>query len=80
MQIFNTRNIRAPFVAFCAGLLLLASPEVAEARYLDPGTGTMIIQVIVAAFATIFLFFRSAWTSVKMAVLKMVGKAPEIEE
>ena len=67
-------------VAICASLFLIASPDVAEARYLDPGTGTMIIQVIVAAFATIFLFFRSAWTSVKMSVLKMIGKAPEIEE
>lgn len=39
--------------------LLVARPAYA---YIDPGTGSMLIQILVVALATVAVFFRSIWT------------------
>lgn len=33
--------------------------------YLDPGTGSLIIQMIVGAIASFFLFFKGYWYRLK---------------
>jgi len=45
--------------------------------YLDPGSGSILIQLAVAALLGGGLFIRSQWAK----ILKMLGKAPpEVEE
>ena len=47
------------------------------ALYLDPGSGSILIQLAVAALLGGGLFIRSQWAK----ILKMLGKAPpEVEE
>ncbi|MCC7440773.1 MAG: hypothetical protein IT285_04010 [Bdellovibrionales bacterium] len=57
-----------------AGLTLMI-PSDAHA-YLDPGTMGMAIQVIVAAIAGGFMFFRSGFTRVRDLALRIVGRKP----
>ena len=33
--------------------------------YIDPGTGSMIIQMLIGAFAATYLFFKSFWSRIK---------------
>ena len=33
--------------------------------YLDPGTGSMVVQILIAMFATVAVFFKSIWVSIK---------------
>jgi hypothetical protein len=45
--------------------------------YLDPGSGSILIQLLVAALLGSGLFIRSQWTKIK----KLFGKdTPEVEE
>jgi hypothetical protein len=48
-------------VAFAAGLL---SPGLAYA-YLDPGTGSMIIQMLIAGALGAMLYMKLAWAKTK---------------
>jgi hypothetical protein len=50
--------------AFLGGLILLASPGTAFA-YLDPGSGTMILQAIVGALAGGYLIIKKYWYQIK---------------
>ena len=43
--------------------------------YLDPGTGSMIIQILAACFATIAIFFKSIW----MSIQKFFAKKPKAD-
>ncbi len=44
-------------------------PNAAHA-YLDPGTGSMIIQIIVASVAAIGIALKSFWAQIKMFFVK----------
>lgn len=45
--------------------------------YLDPGSGSILIQLVVAALLGSGLFIRSQWTKIK----EMLGMgSPEVEE
>jgi len=52
-------------------LLLLLSPSVFA--YLDPSTGSMVVSVLVGAFASIALALRTYWYKIK-GLFKRVGK------
>jgi hypothetical protein len=45
-------------------LLAVASPETAEA-YLDPGTGSMILQVVLAAIAGVLVTLKMYWARIR---------------
>ena len=47
--------------------IYFASPAYA---YLDPGTGGFLIQMIVAFFISILIFFKSIWYKTKELILK----------
>lgn len=46
------------------GLFFLMTPRTADA-YLDPGTGSYIFQIIIAAFVGIAFTFKIYWTKIK---------------
>lgn len=49
---------------------MLFSPIFAPLAYLDPGSGSMIIQLLIAAFLGLGVLVRSQWSKVK----KLFGK------
>ena len=57
-------SIRALLVVVVGAFVFLASPRPAEA-YLDPASGTFIIQVVVAAMAAAAVTLRAFWSKLK---------------
>lgn len=56
--------------------LVLIFPRKADA-YLDPGTGSYLLQILAAgALATLF-FFKSWWRRLKNLILKIFKKGEE---
>ena len=50
--------------------IVLSEPAYA---YLDPGTGSMVVQILVACFATVVIFFKSIW----QGITQFFGKKPK---
>ncbi len=55
------RNQRLRFAAGAAALALVLAPRSAEAQYLDPGAGSVIVQVIVAVVVGAAAGFKLYW-------------------
>lgn len=54
---------RSPaLIVACACLVLVATPAQA---YIDPGTGSLALQVLIGALAALSLGLRSQWSRVK---------------
>jgi hypothetical protein len=45
--------------------------------YLDPGTGSLLIQFLVAAIFGIILFFRKIMMEIKILFYRLFNKKPE---
>lgn len=52
------------FILLLAAILIL-NPDMALAGYLDPGSGSTLAQIMVAAIAGISRFFRKIFSWVK---------------
>ena len=63
-RIFSARVRWMAMVGLINAALLLGSPTDAQA-YLDPGTGSMIIQVVVAGIAAGLLLVKTYWRRLK---------------
>lgn len=48
--------------------------------YLDPGSGSYILQVIIAAILGGLMFFKNFWIKIKSFFIKPKEKAAEPEE
>ena len=57
---------------WCAALLLLAATHEAYA-YLDPGTGSMLLQGLVAAVAAVSVTIGLYWTRFKLFLNRVFG-------
>jgi len=57
-------------LALAVGMGVLLFPRVAHA-YLDPGTGSLIIQIIAGAFLAIAMTFKLWWWRVKRLITKL---------
>ena len=44
-------------------LLFFFAPE--AHAYIDPGTGSMIIQMLIGASAAVYLFFKTSWSRIQ---------------
>jgi hypothetical protein len=69
-------------VGGCAGLclaLLLASTGDAHA-YVDPGTGAMILQIIGAAVAGAFFYFRQLRHWIVATFNRLLGRHPSKDD
>ena len=58
-------------------VILLPQPAYA---YLDPGTGSMVVQILVACFATVAIFFKSIWATIKGLFVKKTNTESEDED
>lgn len=57
----------AAIIFFCLSL------QPAQA-YLDPGTGSMIIQLLIAGVLSALVFFRQIWHGTKNLFAKLTGR------
>ncbi len=47
-------------------LTLIVFGMATEAQaYIDPGTGSMIIQMLIGASAAVYLFFKTSWSRIQ---------------
>ena len=61
--------------------LLVASISPASAyAYLDPGTGSFILQMLVAGFLAAWLYVKIAWTNTKLFFSRLFSSEPPAEE
>jgi hypothetical protein len=55
-------------------LFFLVFPSVAFA-YLDPGTGSYIIQIVLAGLFGVLFAVRTFWTNIKLFFMKIFNKS-----
>lgn len=60
--------LRKDAILLAAAFTLIATPAFA---YLDPGTGSMIVQVIVGAVAAALVSIKFAWHRIKTGFLSI---------
>ena len=65
------------FFLLAAALAWLPAPAFA---YIDPGTGSMLLQSLLAAVAAALVFGRTIWQKVKDLFSRDKGKAPHLDE
>lgn len=71
------RPLLASLVVFCFVLLALERPA---AAYLDPGTGSMVFQVVVAALLTGLFAIRTFWSRVRLAAVSLFRRRRRDDE
>ena len=74
------QKIRRVALVECAVLLALVFPGAGEAyggifsAYIDPGTGSLIIQILLAALVGAGFAVKIFWTKIKSFFSKVFGK------
>ena len=71
----NATFVRSLLLA--AALAFVPAPAFA---YIDPGTGSMLLQSLLAAIAAALVFGRTIWQKVKDLFSRDRGKAPHLDE
>jgi len=61
------------------GLLLSLFPPEAQAAYLDPGSGSFLIQIIVASLVGVSFFAKMFWKNIKLFFSHIFVKKPDQE-
>ena len=61
------------------GLLLSLFPLEAKAAYLDPGSGSFIIHILVASLVGISFFVKIFWRNIKLFFSNIFAKKPDQE-
>lgn len=69
--------MNAILIVFIGNFSQLLSPITQKQVYLDPGSGSFIIQVLVASAAGIFFVFRN---SIRNFFRKVTGRIPETKD
>ena len=73
------KPISSPAPFFVTACLFLASTAPAYA-YIDPGTGSYLLQIIAAVVLASIFVIKSFWKSIKEGVLRMVAKPKRLED
>ena len=64
-------------VGECLERIRAREPEIRAWAYLDPGTGSMIAQVVIGAIAAALVSIKLAWRRIKRAFLSLFGREGE---
>ena len=70
--------LKAPAIALMVLVGLVAVQPEAHA-YLDPGTGSMVIQFVVASFLGMLLYITIFWSRVKLFFSSLFSKSQSKE-
>ena len=60
-------------------LFMMVSAEPAFA-YLDPGSGSYLVQIIIAGLVGVGFFVKSFWVTIKNVIGKLIKKFPKSED
>ena len=60
-------------------LFSLLSPAADVARYLDPGSGSFLIQLLIGGIFGLALIIRTFWGRIKLFFNKLLGRETVIE-
>ena len=71
----NSINSIISILIFTVAILLF-SEQTAHA-YIDPGTGSMILQAVLVALAGIAMAVKIFWRGIKNFFLRLIGKKPK---
>ncbi len=66
-------------IALLIGLFLLLLPQEVHA-YLDPGTGSLILQAILAAFFASLMTAKIYWKKIRQVLSALFSKSPKTEK
>ena len=69
-------DIRSPARTLALGFVLIAIPGISYA-YLDPGTGSILLQVILGGMAAIGVAFKLYWHRIRTAFRRTQSSEPE---
>lgn len=61
-------------------LLSLLSPTYEIAGYLDPGSGSFLLQLLIGGIVGGLLILKTFWGRVRLFFLNLMGKAPAVIE
>ena len=75
-MIFNNTKLH---LVLLLGVMVLIFPTRAHA-YLDPGTGSYILQIVAAAIFGSLFFLKTFWRQIKEFVEKLLGKGKKSEK
>jgi hypothetical protein len=53
---------------------------IGQVKYLDPGSGSFLIQLLIAGLAGLAIFIGASWSKLKRLFRKGKNDAPKIEE
>lgn len=59
-----------------AGIVLISTPAFA---YLDPGTGSMMLQIVVGTIAAVLVSIRSFWRNIRNIFASLFGNRPNAD-
>jgi len=48
--------------------------------YLDPGTGSYVLQLLIAAIVGMIFGIKTFWNNIKMSLSSIFSKKPETED
>lgn len=68
------RNIEAPI--YTAAIILLLFSGRADA-YIDPGSGSYMLQLIAASFFAVLFALKIFWRNIKVFFARVFSKGPE---
>ena len=74
----KTRSARVPQLLLVV-LLVFVVPGTAHA-YLDPGTGSFVLQMLVAGFLGAVLYVKMAWQSIKYFFRNLFSSKREVSQ
>ncbi len=66
------------FTILSTGLLGLLAPPLRDLAYLDPGSGSILLQLLIAGLLGFLVLMRSSWSRIKSLFRR--GPEPEQEE
>lgn len=73
----NLLNSIASTITLAIFIILLSEKN--ASAYIDPGTGSMIVQAVIAAIAGSAVAIKIFWKRIKYFFLRLIGKAKEAE-
>lgn len=61
-------------------LISLLSPSPDIAAYLDPGSGSFLLQLLIGGFVGLVLIIKTFWSRIKIFFNNLLGRTPPVME
>jgi hypothetical protein len=61
-------------------IILLLAPIPQPAVYLDPGSGSFLIQLLLGGLVGLILIVKTFWGRIKLFFANLIGKNPAVNE